>query len=121
MCFENSDYLEKQRTLRWVSKSVLRSEGVVLGYSCDRKGLTWESSYKNIVSRYRRSVDLPYVASREISEVSFVRLLRKPVPLAREHAPAPGLFKGKPHPADSGKQIDELEIRQVELAVIGDG
>ena len=102
-CLQNSAHIKKQSSLRFVLKTCRPTQTLFLGYTRDRKRLTGETCYKNIMVRYIGSIYFGNVTIwlfPKIGEVSFLAVF---IPFVRIHTVAASAFKCNTHTTNAGK------------------
>lgn len=114
MVFDETRYIEKQRTLCVTAKAVSTAERVFLGDTCYRKGLTRKPCQQEIMIWNITGFYLGYIA---INIVTVIRIICTIclncifVPLTGEYAFTSQRFKSAAQPTDTSKKINKPEFR----------
>ena len=105
-----SRHIEEQRPLGFAFEAVWASQRIFLGHAGDAERLTGEAGKQNVMVGNVGDINLRDIARKRVGVVWKVGLVGLPavvIPFAREDTPASGCFEPKPHPSDTGEQVDE--------------
>jgi hypothetical protein len=111
--FQNLHNIEEKCALSLILEAMRSSKTFLLANTGKTERLTWESSQKDVVVGDEPWVNLGNVVGDifAVREIGFVGSAGVSIPLAAENAPSIQRLKASPQPTNSGKQINESEVR----------